>query len=96
MDVLVNNAGRGVWGDFARETDLDNEIAMIHLNAAPADDLRAGRLDNCSPDQIPQQDVAHMGRQNWLQRLLALIEYRVCVHGIDNLNKETSSSYCRG
>src|SRR5919107_95559 len=34
VDVLVNNAGRGVWGDFARETDLKDELAMIQLNAA--------------------------------------------------------------
>jgi uncharacterized protein len=34
VDVLVNNAGRGVWGDFARETDLNDELAMIQLNAA--------------------------------------------------------------
>jgi short-subunit dehydrogenase len=34
FDVLVNNAGRGAWGDFARETDLDDELAMIQLNAA--------------------------------------------------------------
>jgi uncharacterized protein len=34
VDVLVNNAGFGVWGDFARETDLKDELAMIQLNAA--------------------------------------------------------------
>ena len=34
VDVLANNAGRGVWGDFARETDLKEELAMIQLNAA--------------------------------------------------------------
>ena len=34
LDVLVNNAGFGVWGDFARETDLKDELAMIQLNAA--------------------------------------------------------------
>jgi hypothetical protein len=52
VDVLVNNAGRGVWGDFARETDLKDELAMIQLNAASvvsvtklfvADMLRRGR-----------------------------------------------------
>jgi uncharacterized protein len=31
-DFLVNNAGRGVYGDFARETDLDAELRMIQLN----------------------------------------------------------------
>lgn len=31
LDVLVNNAGVGVYGDFA-ETSLDAEIAMINLN----------------------------------------------------------------
>ena len=31
-DFLVNNAGRGVYGDFARETDLDAEPRMIQLN----------------------------------------------------------------
>jgi uncharacterized protein len=34
IDVLVNNAGIGVWGDFARETELADELAMIQLNAA--------------------------------------------------------------
>jgi len=34
VDVLVNNAGVGVWGDFARETDLNDELAMIQLNVA--------------------------------------------------------------
>jgi short-subunit dehydrogenase len=32
--ILVNNAGVGVWGDFVRETDLKDELAMIQLNAA--------------------------------------------------------------
>jgi short-subunit dehydrogenase len=32
LDVLVNNAGVGVYGDFTRETDLREEIAMIQLN----------------------------------------------------------------
>jgi short-subunit dehydrogenase len=32
LDVLVNNAGVGVYGDFTRETDLGEEIAMIQLN----------------------------------------------------------------
>jgi uncharacterized protein len=31
-DFLVNNAGRGVYGDFARETDLEAELRMIQLN----------------------------------------------------------------
>lgn len=31
LDVLVNNAGVGVYGDFT-ETSLDAEIAMINLN----------------------------------------------------------------
>lgn len=31
-DFLVNNAGRGVYGDFVRETDLDAELRMIQLN----------------------------------------------------------------
>lgn len=34
LDVLVNNAGQGVWGDFARETDLEGELNIIQLNAA--------------------------------------------------------------
>jgi len=33
VDVFVNNAGVGVYGDFTRETDLDRELAMIQLNA---------------------------------------------------------------
>jgi short-subunit dehydrogenase len=32
LDVLVNNAGVGVYGDFTRETDLAEEISMIQLN----------------------------------------------------------------
>jgi short-subunit dehydrogenase len=32
LDVLVNNAGVGVYGDFTRETDLNEEISMIQLN----------------------------------------------------------------
>jgi short-subunit dehydrogenase len=31
-DTLVNNVGVGVFGDFARETDLGDEIRMINLN----------------------------------------------------------------
>lgn len=31
-DVLVNNAGVGVYGDFARDTSLEEEMAMIQLN----------------------------------------------------------------
>ncbi len=31
-DFLAANAGVGVYGDFARETDLDRELAMIRLN----------------------------------------------------------------
>ena len=33
IDVLVNNAGVGVWGEFV-ETDLEDELAMIQLNVA--------------------------------------------------------------
>lgn len=32
VDVLCANAGVGVGGDFARETDLDEELRMIQLN----------------------------------------------------------------
>jgi short-subunit dehydrogenase len=32
-DVLVNNAGAGVWGDFPK-TDLDDELEIIQLNTA--------------------------------------------------------------
>lgn len=32
-DVLVNNAGVGVWGEFATQTDIAAELAMIQLNA---------------------------------------------------------------
>jgi short-subunit dehydrogenase len=31
-DFLALNAGVGVWGDFAHETDLADELRMIHLN----------------------------------------------------------------
>lgn len=34
VDVLAANAGVGVAGDFARETDLDAELRMIQLNVA--------------------------------------------------------------
>jgi short-subunit dehydrogenase len=33
IDVLANNAGIGVWGEFVA-TDLDDELAMIQLNTA--------------------------------------------------------------
>lgn len=33
VEFLANNAGRGVFGDFTRETDLYDELAMIQLNA---------------------------------------------------------------
>ncbi len=33
VDVLVNNAGVGVYGDFARETSLRAEVEMIQVNA---------------------------------------------------------------
>jgi short-subunit dehydrogenase len=32
LDVFVNNAGVGVYGDFTRETALDAELDMIRLN----------------------------------------------------------------
>lgn len=32
LDVLVNNAGVGVYGDFTRETALNAELDMIRLN----------------------------------------------------------------
>lgn len=34
VDVLAANAGVGVGGDFARETDLDAELRMIELNVS--------------------------------------------------------------
>jgi short-subunit dehydrogenase len=33
VDVFVNNAGVGVYGDFTRETELERELSMIQLNA---------------------------------------------------------------
>jgi short-subunit dehydrogenase len=33
IDVLVNNAGVGVWGEFV-DTELEDELGMIQLNAA--------------------------------------------------------------
>ena len=38
-DFLVNNAGRGVYGDFARETDLEAELRMIQLNVVSVVEL---------------------------------------------------------
>jgi short-subunit dehydrogenase len=32
IDVLVNNAGRGVFGNFTKATELDDELSMIQLN----------------------------------------------------------------
>lgn len=32
VDVLVNNAGQGVYGDFTTQTDLQAEMEMIQLN----------------------------------------------------------------
>lgn len=32
VDALADNAGVGVYGDFARDTDLGDELRMIHLN----------------------------------------------------------------
>ena len=34
VDVLAANAGVGVGGDFARETDLEDELRMIDLNVS--------------------------------------------------------------
>jgi short-subunit dehydrogenase len=38
VDVLVNNAGYGLFGSFL-ETSLDAELAMIHLNVVALTDL---------------------------------------------------------
>jgi uncharacterized protein len=38
-DFLVNNAGRGVYGDFVRETDLKAELRMIQLNVVSVVEL---------------------------------------------------------
>jgi short-subunit dehydrogenase len=32
VDSVVINAGIGVWGDFARETSLDDELRLVNLN----------------------------------------------------------------
>jgi short-subunit dehydrogenase len=32
VDALALNAGVGVWGDFARQTDLRDELNLINLN----------------------------------------------------------------
>lgn len=32
VDILAANAGVGAWGDFADETSLEQEIALINLN----------------------------------------------------------------
>lgn len=34
VDVLLNNAGAGVYGEFATQTDLDAELGIIQLNVA--------------------------------------------------------------
>jgi uncharacterized protein len=34
IDVIAINAGIGVGGDFARETDLESELKMVQLNVA--------------------------------------------------------------
>jgi len=33
IDILVNDAGQGVYGKFATETDIDQELAIIQTNA---------------------------------------------------------------
>ena len=38
-EFLVNNAGRGVYGDFVRETDLEAELRMIQLNVTAVVEL---------------------------------------------------------
>lgn len=52
LEAIAINAGVGVFGDFARETDLREEIGMIHLNVvstvhlaklAAADMVQRGR-----------------------------------------------------
>ncbi|HTV20009.1 MAG TPA: SDR family NAD(P)-dependent oxidoreductase [Polyangiaceae bacterium] len=52
LEAIAINAGVGVFGDFARETDLREEIGMIHLNVvstvhlaklAAVDMVRRGR-----------------------------------------------------
>jgi len=52
LEAIAINAGVGVFGDFARETDLREELGMIHLNVvstvhlaklAAADMVRRGR-----------------------------------------------------
>jgi short-subunit dehydrogenase len=52
LEAIALNAGVGVFGDFARETDLREELGMIHLNVlstvhlaklAAADMVRRGR-----------------------------------------------------
>jgi len=32
VEILVSNAGIGVYGDFANETDMEQESEMMHLN----------------------------------------------------------------
>lgn len=56
VDILINNAGFGLWGHF-RETDLAKELAMIQVNIAslttltklflaPMVERRSGRICN--------------------------------------------------
>ena len=39
IDVLINNAGFGLFGEFA-ETDLEKEITMINTNITAVQILR--------------------------------------------------------
>ncbi len=39
VDVLVNNAGAGVYGDFVMETNLQEELDIIQLNIASVVEL---------------------------------------------------------
>jgi short-subunit dehydrogenase len=41
LDAVAINAGVGVGGDFARETDLQAELKMVPLNVTSADTWRS-------------------------------------------------------
>jgi uncharacterized protein len=52
LEAIALNAGVGVLGDFTRETDLQDELAMIHLNVVSTVHLA----------KLAAQDMVNRGR----------------------------------
>jgi short-subunit dehydrogenase len=95
IDVLVNNAGQGLYGEFAN-TDLHNELAIIQLNIASVvvltklflqDMLKKGEGKILNLSSIasktpgPWQSVYH-GTKAFIQSFTEAIRYEVEDKGI--------------